>query len=104
MGSGGSSKVGRNQSQGGRIVNAIRPESLDQFVGQQNCRRILHVLISAAKKRSEPVPHLLLAGQPGLGKTSLARIVAKEMGGRLIELVGSSIRNVAEMTRHLLEL
>jgi Holliday junction DNA helicase RuvB len=82
----------------------IRPNTLSEFVGQQNARRILNVLITASKRRNEPVPHLLMSGQPGLGKTTLARIVASEMGGRLIELVGSSLKNATEMTAQLLEL
>jgi holliday junction DNA helicase RuvB len=82
----------------------IRPSSLSEFVGQQNARRILNVLITAAKRRGEPVPHLLMSGQPGLGKTTLARIVATEMNGRLIEMVGSSLKNATEMTAQLMEL
>jgi Holliday junction DNA helicase RuvB len=82
----------------------IRPSSLVEFVGQQNARRILNVLITASKRRGEPVPHLLMSGQPGLGKTTLARIVASEMGGRLIEMVGSTLKNATEMTAQLLEL
>jgi len=85
-------------------MSAIRPNSLSSFVGQQSARRILNVLITAAKRRSEPVPHLLMSGQPGLGKTTLARIVATEMGGRLIELVASSLKNAAEMSAQLMEL
>lgn len=85
-------------------MSATRPASLSEFVGQQNARRILNVLITAAKRRNEPVPHLLMSGQAGLGKTTLARIVACEMGGRLIEMVGSSLKNAAEMTSQLLEL
>jgi Holliday junction DNA helicase RuvB len=82
----------------------IRPNTLSEFVGQQNARRILNVLITASKRRGEPVPHLLMSGQPGLGKTTLARIVASEMNGRLVEMVGSSLKNAAEMTAQLLEL
>src|ERR1039458_4288725 len=82
----------------------IRPNTLSEFVGQQNARRILNVLITASKRRGEPAPQLLMSGQPGLGKTTLARIVASEMGGRLIEVVGSSLKNTAEMTAQLLEL
>lgn len=85
-------------------MSAIRPNSLSEFVGQQNARRILNVLIVAAKRRNEPVPHLLMSGQAGLGKTTLARIVASEMGGRLIEMVGSSLKNTAEMSAQLMEL
>ena len=84
-------------------MNAIRPISLDQFVGQESSRRILTVLIGAAKKRGEPVPHLLMSGPAGLGKTTLARIVAHEMGGRLIEVIASSVKNVADMTHYLMQ-
>ncbi|MGD0058648.1 MAG: Holliday junction branch migration DNA helicase RuvB [Verrucomicrobiia bacterium] len=82
----------------------IRPNSLAEFVGQQNARRILSVLITASKRRGEPVPHVLMSGPSGLGKTTLARIVASEMGGRLIEMVGSSLKNATEMTAQLMEL
>src|ERR1017187_1799437 len=82
----------------------MRPCSLSEFVGQQNARRILSVLITASKRRGEPVPHVLMSGPSGLGKTTLARIVASEMGGRLIEMVGSSLKNATEMTAQLMEL
>jgi Holliday junction DNA helicase RuvB len=82
----------------------IRPQKLDEFVGQEHARRILSVLIAAAKRRGEPVPHLLMSGAPGLGKTSLARIVASEMNGRLVEMVGSAVKTPTDMTHHLLQL
>ncbi|MCG3147938.1 MAG: Holliday junction ATP-dependent DNA helicase RuvB [Verrucomicrobiae bacterium] len=85
-------------------MNALRPATLDQFVGQESVRRILSVLIAAARKRNEPVPHLLMSGPPGLGKTSLARIVAHEMKGRLTEMVGSTVKQVSDMSHHLLQL
>jgi Holliday junction DNA helicase RuvB len=85
-------------------VISLRPERLDQFVGQEAARGILSVLIGAARKRSEPVPHLLFSGPAGLGKTSLARIVAHEMNGRLVEVVGSSIKTPVEMAERLLAL
>ena len=75
----------------------LRPQTLDEFTGQEQAKKILRVLISAAKKRGEPVSHILMSGGPGLGKSSLARIVAgvrKHLGeshsyeNRIQELIG----------------
>src|ERR1700680_4254904 len=88
----------------GICMNVIRPTSLNDFVGQQNARRILTVLITASKKRNEAAPHLLMSGGAGLGKQTLARIVANERGGRLIEMVGSAVKNASDMVQHLMQL
>lgn len=62
------------------LENSLRPQLLDDFIGQDQCKENLRVFIQAAKKRGESLDHVLFYGPPGLGKTTLAQIVSREMG------------------------
>ena len=70
---------------------SLRPSSLKDFVGQKNIIDNLIVAITAAKKRSEPLEHMLFSGPPGLGKTTLAYIIANEMGTKITSTSGPAI-------------
>lgn len=63
--------------------NTLRPKVLDEYIGQSQLKENLKVFLAAAKKREEPLEHTLLYGPPGLGKTTMASIIAHEMGGKL---------------------
>jgi Holliday junction DNA helicase RuvB len=66
----------------------IRPARLDEFVGQEQVKETLKIAIEAAQKRGEPLDHLLFSGPPGLGKTTLAHIIAREMGADIRATTG----------------
>jgi Holliday junction DNA helicase RuvB len=69
----------------------LRPQRLEEFVGQDSLKAQLGLAIEAAAGRGEPLDHVLFAGPPGLGKTSLARIVANELGVRITESAGPAL-------------
>lgn len=75
----------------------LRPQSLDEFFGQEQIRERLDVLIGAAKKRKEALGHCLFSGPPGLGKTTLANILAKSMGTNLVVTSGPVIEKAGDL-------
>ena len=80
-----------------RLEMTLRPALLDQFVGQARIKERLEVLISAAKQRSDTLEHLLFCGPPGLGKTSLANIIAKTMGAAITTSSGPVIEKAGDL-------
>lgn len=79
------------------LDNTLRPQSFGEYVGQENVKRNLKVLIDAAKKREEPIEHVLLYGPAGLGKTTLAHIIAKETGVNIRVTSGPAIERVGDL-------
>lgn len=79
------------------IENHLRPQSLDEYIGQQKAKDMLRVYIDAAKARGEALDHVLFYGPPGLGKTTLAGILAHEMGSELKITAGPAIEKPGEM-------
>ena len=79
------------------LDRSLRPRRLEDFVGQERVKEQLAVFIEAAKARGEALDHVLLAGPPGLGKTSLAQIVANELGADFINTAGPALERKGDI-------
>ncbi len=87
-----------------RIENVLRPKTFDEWIGQERIKKNLQVAIAAAKKRKEPIDHVLLYGPPGLGKTTLASIIANQMGAQIRVTSGPAIDRAADLASILTNL
>lgn len=96
------SKSDSEESDGIEIT--LRPKDFTSYIGQENIKRNLRLAITAAKKRQEPIDHVLLYGAPGLGKTTLAGVVAAEMGNELKVTSGPVIERAGDLASLLTNL
>lgn len=86
------------------LETSLRPQSLDEFTGQKQARENLKVFIEAAKGRGEALDHVLFVGPPGLGKTTLAQIMAKELGVNFRSTSGPVIAKAGDLAALLTNL
>jgi len=87
-----------------RIENTLRPQTLEEYIGQDKVKENMKIYIEAAKKRGEPLDHVLLYGPPGLGKTTLASIIANEMKSNIKITSGPAIEKPGDLAAILTNL
>ncbi|MCP4669138.1 MAG: AAA family ATPase, partial [Deltaproteobacteria bacterium] len=87
-----------------RAEISVRPKTLDEYVGQEELKRNLRIFIEAAQGRSEALDHVLFHGSPGLGKTSLANIIANELGVDIKSTSGPVIEKPGDLAAILTSL
>jgi len=94
----------KDDSEEQEIEVTLRPQRFDEYIGQERLKRNLKLAIDAAKKRSEPIDHVLLYGPPGLGKTTMASVIANEMGVGLRVTAGPAIERAGDLASILTNL
>jgi Holliday junction DNA helicase RuvB len=87
-----------------QIENSLRPQNLNEYIGQEKVKQNMKIYIEAAKKRKEPLDHVLLYGPPGLGKTTLANIIANEMKSNIKITSGPAIEKAGDLAAILTNL
>src|SRR5246127_3595576 len=86
------------------LEQTLRPRDFKSYVGQERLKKNLKLAISAAKKRGEPIDHVLLYGPPGLGKTTMATVIANEMGANIRVTAGPAIERAGDLASILTNL
>ncbi len=99
-----SSNTPKTAKESSFLDNTLRPELWDEYIGQQKIKDNLHILLTAAKERRHPPEHLLFYGPPGLGKTTIAHLIAKETGSQMKTTSGPAIEKVGDLASVLTNL
>jgi len=86
------------------LDSALRPNTWQNYIGQEKVKKNIRIIIEAAKKRQEPIEHLLFYGGSGLGKTTLSHIIAKELGSKIKIIAGPTIERVGDLAAILTNL